>query len=621
MGHFRKTLFFGSFLVIALLFSCSQPSNRSPFEGIHWKPNGIEGKIEGTWYRLDKIASIRTQDFISACKKQFGQSWMLVIEEDFDAVLNLLNFPGNSVSVSLTLLSDSTTSIQTIPLLESNVDLVKQHRLVKEQTIFRALPDSMPPAFLPVASTFSSADSISQKSEQWLSKEEISRDLASLEWLLNTYAVLTPDSLYKYREAIDALRYSGKEKLRQSDFYAELQLFISLCQDVGNQVRFEEDAITAQNAFSPFRVQQMNKRFVACSGVGNKLLSPQHPFVHQINTVPVNDWLQAADKIFGDNILHLSRHHSSPLDMSRINLVSQRFGIEPNQTVLLALESADGSHTLVQEFSAQSKSPVFSENQLLSELRSDSFAHISLSGLTSDSRLKSLEKRFEVRNDDDVLVIDLRQTADIDIDIFAGLISLLLSPQSEPQLLAIEQYRCDEWRDAYDKAGFNPYGSFHPLESTRWNTAEHKVLTAIAAAQRPPEDSIYFSEPHYLLATPGKASVGFSGTLIWLSDRATSPHAAIALEAARKLFSHSYHVGYDVSTQLGSERSYQLPSGLTLKLTTSRWLKPDYSPFPTKIESDRQLIYSLDHLLQDVDPAAEALEEFLVDIKRTAATY
>ncbi|MGH1362565.1 MAG: hypothetical protein ACRBF0_03350 [Calditrichia bacterium] len=621
MGHFRKTLFWGSFLVTAMLFSCSQPGNRSPFEGIHWKPLGIECKVDGTWYRLDKIASVQTQDLISACKKQFGQSWTVTIEENFDAVLKLLNLSGNSVSVSLTSLGDSTSSIQIIPLLESNVDLVKQHRLVKEQTTFRAVPDSMPPAFWPVASTFSSSDSAAQRNKHWLSGEEISRDLASLEWLLNTHAVLLPDSLHQYREAIDALRYLGKDKLPKKDFYAELQLFISLCQDAGSQIRFEEGTITAKNAFSPFRIQQMNKRFVACTGVGNKLLSPQHPFVHQINTVPVNDWLQAADKIFGDNIQYLSRQSSATLDMSRINLVSQRFGVEPNQTVLLALESADGAHTLVQEFSAQSKLPVFSKNQILSELRSDSYAYISLSGLTSEARLTNLEKRVKVRNDDDVLVIDLRQTADIDIDIFADLISLLLSPESKPQLLAIEQYRCDEWRDANDKAGFNPNGSFHPLQSSHWNTAERKILMAIAAAQQPPADSAYFSDPHYLLATPKKASVGFSGTLIWLSDRATSPHASIALEAARELFSHSYHVGYDVSTQLGSEKSHQLPSGLTLKLTTSRWLKPDYSSFPTRIEPDRQVIYSLDHLLQDLDPTAAALEEFLIDLKRTAATY
>ncbi|MEL6820335.1 MAG: hypothetical protein AAFP70_01140 [Calditrichota bacterium] len=612
MGYYIRTRF--AFIAcLLILLSCTEQAPRSPFQSLEWSPNSVVCYIDNQQYKLERVGNVETAALLKSCKRQFGQSWIEVFESDFDAVLKLLNIEGNAVTLGLLSLADSTSSVQTIPLLEENIQLINRYRRRHVEKIDRPLPDSLSAHFSPAASTF--GKSSNRSGEDFLPADLLFKDLAHIEWLLENHSIYLHDSLRIYREAIDALRLVGKNGMSADDFYTEALLFFASCRKDQPALRFETATISSRvQQLLPIHIHEIGNRLAAFSTRDNSLINPDHPYLVQINGVAVEQWLNAAVDIYGSPFMDETRD----VEIARVNLVSRRFGVEPGSGVMLGLESADGASVYVKYIPATDDPTNRQHNG--PDIPKDEEGYLSLSGIKKLD-LEALRKQLKEASSARALIIDLRQTSHLQLSDMALLLGLMMPVQAKPVIIAAQQWRCDEWKDARSPEGFEPASGFFPLSFHGWNEAEREVIQIAINEYGIPDDSLAFSEPHFLLAHPEQSSLNIQQPIIWLTDHSSSVNTIILIEAAQRILKRSYHIGVPLQAPVGSVVSRQLVSGANIEITTSRLLNERLSPFPGRLDPDRALFESPEDLQQNRQPIMRAINRFLEAPLRTVGSY
>ena len=612
MGYRIRTYFTGMICLLVLL-SCTKQTPRSPFEGLEWGPDGVVCHIDNQRYQLKGIGGVHIQALLESCKKKFGQAWIEVFESDFDSVLKLLNLEGNAVSLKLFSLADSTLSTQTIPLLEENIQLIKKHRLVYAERINRPLPDSLSALFSPAARTFK--NNAGHTIKDILPAETLLNDLAHIDWLLENHSIYLNDSLRVYREAIDALRFVGQDGMPADEFYTEALLFFASCRKPQPALRIRTTATQSDvQQLLPIHLHEIGNRLAAFSIHDNTLLAQDHPYLVQINGIEIEQWLNAASDIYGSSFLDETRD----VEVARINLVSRRFGIEPGPRVMLGLESADGSSVYVKQVQATDNRVASRKGQ--PDLPKGQEGYISLSGRQKID-IEALREQFEEANKARALIIDLRQTPNLKPSDMASILGLMMSTQANPEIVATQQWRCDEWKDARSPNGFDEAGGYFPFGYAGWSAAEHNVIQQALTRHVLADDSLYFSDPHFLLATPGPNSLDVKQPIIWLTDHSSSGNAMILIDAAQRIFERSYHIGVPIEAPVGSFIRRQLASGAEVEIMTSRIMTGNLSSFPDQRNPDQPLFEKPEDLLHNSQPILRAVNRFLEAPFRTAGSY
>lgn len=612
MGYLNRKRFAVVFCLL-LLLGCTRQAPRSPFQGLEWQPTGVVCYIDNQRYQLKGVGNVDIAALLESCKKQFGQNWITVFESDFDAVLGLLNLEGNAVSLNLLSLADSTTSRQTIPMLEENIQLLKTYRLEYVERINRPLPDSLASIFSPAARTFrNNADPLDKN---FLPAELILKDLSQIEWLLENHSIHLKDSLNIYREAIDALRFVGQDGMSADDFYTEALLFFASCRK--NQPAMRIRAETTQSntqQLLPIHIHEVGRRLAAFSTGNNTLLNADHPYLVQINGIAVEQWLSAASDIYGSPFLDETRD----VEVARVNLVSRRFGVEPEPGVMLGLESEDGTSIYVKQIKA---TDLHSGKQHITPDTPEKLEGYIFPGNKHPLEMELLKRQLNDAASARALIFDLRQTTNLALSDMAEILALMMSPQATPFIVATQQWRNDEWKDARSPQGFAPSSNFFPHSYSGWNPAERSVIQTALRMNSIPGDSLHFSEPHFLLATPGSGSLEIKQAIIWLTDHSSSGNAMAIVEAARHIFKRSYHIGVPLGEPVGSFISRELASGAEIEIVTSRIMDGSLSSFPNRLDPDQPLFKNPEDLLEDSQPILRAVNRFLNAPLRTAGSY
>lgn len=76
----------------------------APFDGIRWSDPGATPsvRVDGTWWKLEAIDGVSTQDLLAASREAFGDRWKKRMEEDIVEVLIAAgSTPGDTVSLTL----------------------------------------------------------------------------------------------------------------------------------------------------------------------------------------------------------------------------------------------------------------------------------------------------------------------------------------------------------------------------------------------------------------------------------------------------------------------------------------------------------------------------------------
>jgi len=598
---------------LLMQLSCAKQAPRSPFQGLEWSPDGVVCNIDNQRYRLLEVGNVTTSALLESCKKKFGQNWITVFESDFDAVMRLMNLEGNAVSLGLFSLVDSTSSTQTIPLLEGNIKHIKAYRLERAERISRPLPDSLSALFSPAARTFN--NSATSEGEDVLPAATLLNDLSHIEWLLENHSIYLHDSLSVYREAIDALRFVGQNGLPADDFYTEALLFFASCRKAQPALRIRTSASRSNiRQLLPIHLHEIGSRLAAFSTHDNSLLKANYPYLVQINGVAIDQWLNAATDIYGSSFLDETRD----VEISRVNLISRRFGIEPTSSIMLGLESTDGSSLYVKQVQA-TNDPIHKRKNPI-DLADDMEGYISLSGRQTLD-FESLREKFVAAKTARALIIDLRQTMSLAPSELAELLGVMMPAESKPVIVAAQQWRCDEWKDARSPMGFDPTSGFFPHYYPDWSVAEREIILQALETYDIPEDTLFFSDPHFLLASPMSNSLNIRQPIIWFTDHSSSGNATLLIEASRKIFKRSYHIGVPLEAPVGSSIKRNLASGAEVEVMTSRMMDSSFKPFPIRSDPDRPLFESPEDLQQNNQPILRAVHRFLEEPFRTAGSY
>ncbi|TWU00095.1 Beta-lactamase precursor [Botrimarina colliarenosi] len=94
---------------------------RSPFDGIRWREETPEVRLEDDWYELVSIDSVATADILSFCKWNYFAKWRMRFEEDLVEVLTQMGHePGDTVRLVVSPLdSDDELVLNEMPMSEA----------------------------------------------------------------------------------------------------------------------------------------------------------------------------------------------------------------------------------------------------------------------------------------------------------------------------------------------------------------------------------------------------------------------------------------------------------------------------------------------------------------------
>ncbi|MCG3137851.1 MAG: hypothetical protein HJJLKODD_01706 [Phycisphaerae bacterium] len=362
--------------------------------------------------------------------------------------------------------------------------------------------------------------------------------------------------------------------------------------------------------YLPANLQKMDGRWVGLKLDFTNLLLNEYPYVTRIDGRPIDEWIVAAQAQGAGSGTAAEAWLADRLRWSAA--IRQSLGLEPKNWITLELSNGSDppqsegiTLTLLNRFASgdQFRPPGL---RAKSQRRPDNIGYVRWNDLATASNSKVLDEIMHQMQGTTGLILDLRGSADQQIERVPHLLSYF-QPTEEPlRIVAVMNYRLADPAAPHSTEGYLSAWGCYPLTSTRWNSAERAMLEAHARTFKPTWSAAaeQFSAPHYLAVRPGltTAVYHYPAPVIVLVDERTKGAAelvAMGLQGRPRVML----AGATTAGEICWRRTFQLPhSGLTIQLPAVNTYFPAGRLFDeTGITPDLQMMPTLTDLTGKTD--------------------
>ncbi|MGE3175350.1 MAG: S41 family peptidase [Planctomycetota bacterium] len=534
----------------------------SPFRAMRPVQDGIEVQVDDdTWFALEEIEGVDAATLLSRSRELAGGNWWKRLTEDLPALFAAMGHDiGRDVDLRLRRLDTG----ELVELRSVEMTGEKRRMLWGANQGLGALRGLFAPA-------------PAERGE--LAQADAVADLDALRELL--------DARFSYRHRrvfdLDALLAAATDRLRTVDGDRRAQLAVEVDRVLrafgDGHSRLGGGQLPRAEYWLPFLVQRARGGFVAFRADRSGLVDPAHPFVEQIDGLPLERW---------HSLLRERARQGSPAmierdierDLRELQALRRELGVEDAPVVRVTLRGADGSAEV--SLPAATRRPIYGAwPQTETRRLGADVGYLRLPQMRDEPAfLDGIDDAMHAFRDCKALVIDVRGNGGGSRDALRRVFPYLLGAADGPQVVNAAKILLATRPDGAGVDGeLLENRGMHRADWAGWSDAQRRAVRAFAASftpeWQPPAEQ--FSDWHYLVldrsdnprAFPfaGKVAVlmdggCFSATDIFLAALGTRPNVTL--------------VGSASSGGSGRARGYRLPrSGIALQLSSMASFQPN----------------------------------------------
>jgi C-terminal processing protease CtpA/Prc len=552
-------MFVSSLAAIAAQQGLADGPAISPFLGMRAAADGIEVQVhDATWYALDSVAGVDSETLLRESKRICGEQWWKRITEDLPALLGAM---GTVVGDDIDLVLRDLATGERCELAGVKMTHEKRQGL-------REAHRGRPPSGLELPA----------ERPRSIAADDALRDLEQFEQLL--------DERFAYRELrpvdLDAMLHTARAALGDGEVAVpELALWLDrILRGFGDgHSRIESDLPRNEAGFLPFLVHQVAGGAVAFRPDRSGLVDRDHPFVAAIDGVPIERWLEAAQRR-GTQGSPMMQRREAERGLRDLPELRADLGLPPGADVVVDLSGDSGRRQST--LPLERRKPIYgswpSTHTRRIEHDGKAVGYLRIAEMTSDPAvLDSLERAMVSFRDTDGLVIDVRGNGGGSRDALRRLLPYFIAPDAAPIVTNVAAARVPPEATATDDLladrGLYP-AHWHGFDAEQ-RAAISSFLRSFRPSWRLPQRK--FSPYHFLVQrhTDNSRAFHYDEPVVVLIDRgcfsATDVFAAAFAALPRVTL-----VGEPTSGGSGRARGYRLRhSGIRLRLSSMASFRPD----------------------------------------------
>ena len=356
----------------------------------------------------------------------------------------------------------------------------------------------------------------------WLPVADAHADLAQLEWMLeNEYSYLTLTGV-DYRAAIDAVAVglADSEHIERSSFAIQLMKLLALFGD-GHTRLTESASATFPRGYAPYLLAWAQGGLVAFRSDRSGFVDEDHPFLIAIDGVPIETWLQAAERVVAQGSEHFRRRQATGM-LRYIQYLRRELGKDESGELGLTLVGADGARMEV-TVAVSDDRPTYGPwpRARRHERLEGDIGYLRIPQMTSEPRvLEELHETMEKYRDTRGLIIDVRGNGGGSRDILAQLLPYFLSPKEGPRVVNVATYRLRQGDKPSRPEGFLDNRRLFPAAFGGWDEGERATIRTLQSSFQPEwtPPAASFSDWHYFLLAGTSAPYHYDRPVIVLLD-------------------------------------------------------------------------------------------------------
>lgn len=594
----------------------------SPFTAVEWKGETPRVRIDGAWYELLELDEISAERLVAHCRAEHGSRWQKRFSEDLVQVLwELGHEPGATVALVLRDEHGVRVTRDAAPLTEGNRRSVWDYNNRSEGEL-KVLGDAFGSRWkVDRVNREHSREPVSTERDlveplllpEWLGAESVTReqaeqDLDQLEWLVQ--------HRYSYRDlngvdlqaCFDAARLGLRDRVAVPEFELTLRKLLARFGDGHTRV----DANIARllpPEYTPFLVERCSIGPVAVLPDRSGAVDPEHPILVEIDGLPLERWLDAAQSIESRGAEHTARRRAER-GLRYLGWLRAELGLQRSPTLRVTLANESGER-VTREFEASSRKPVFGVRpQAPSRSLENGVAYLRIPRMDDDvSFMSELRTRLDEFVGARALVIDVRDNGGGSRDALRLVASRLIAPDASPLVANVAAYRLAPGEAPTRDGGFLHDRFLFPASWSGWTAAER---AAIAECEKHFEADwvlprAEYSEWHYMVVSAAPAEQHFAGPVRILVDEDCFSATDVFLGALTELPNVTL-IGRASGGGSGRSRVYSLAhSGIRVRLSSMASFRPNGQRYDGRgVEVDVELVPSLGDVLGDSDTVLEA---------------
>jgi hypothetical protein len=324
--------------------------------------------------------------------------------------------------------------------------------------------------------------------------------------------------------------------------------------------------------YAPFLCAWSSRGLVAFKPDRRGFVDPAHPIVVSIDSVPVERWIEAAQRTIPEGSASMRRERAARA-LRYVGYLRRELGLPARPAIELELAPAGGGESARVSLVLASECPRFGvwppDGQFLT---ATDLVYLRIPEMTDDAAGKAREWALKARGRRG-LILDVRGNGGGSRAVARALIPLLMRPGSEPRVCNAAAPRLgpdqSQVRDLSDRW-------LYPAAWPDWTSAERAAIERFTAGvhPEPPPDSGVFGAWHYFVLSPAAEGEPLPPAVV-LMDAGCFSATDVFLAAAKGLPGVTL-MGTPSSGGSGAARSIKLgQSGIRLRLSSMASYQPD----------------------------------------------
>ena len=406
-----------------------------------------------------------------------------------------------------------------------------------------------------------------------ITKKEMIEDLNFLSKKLTDSSSYIRKGKMSSLQKIENIKNELPKTLSMNSFLFRIKHLMAPIGDGHGRVRRTKNR-SHKELYLPFRIGWPGAGFCAVALNGKEFLSQSYPFLHRLEGLTVQMWLDAAKKY--ENIGSSSQNlYRSMVGMSRIDVLRRDMNLPSSSSISVTLADLEGNTIDLNLIASRKRYPLasvsFSPTQIIGNI-----GYLRIPKM-KDYPTEKIQKNMLRFQNTSALIIDVRDNGGGKYQILGDLLGYFLPQDSSPLVANIATYMK------------NPiFGRNHlhyrPTYRESWSGWDKEDLVAIKEAKRkfkpewkPPED--LFSQWHYMIIKKKHFQYYYNKPVIVLSS--------IACFSATDLFLSTFSllpqvtlIGQASRGGSGASRSFFLPrSEIAVRLSSMASFRPSGKMF------------------------------------------
>lgn len=602
---------------------------RSPFTAVEWKGEVPRVRVDGAWFDLLELDGLAAERIVAHCKERHGTRWQKRFSEDLVQVLwELGEDPGSTVSLVLRDDAGVRTTRGAVPMTEANRRSVWEHNVAAEEGLKvlggvfgeRAKVERVDRKHAEQAGVEFRELAEPLALPEWsdapvIGRERAEQDLDQLEWLVR--------NRFSYRDLngvdVAACFDAARLGLRDATTVPELELTLRklLARFGDGHTRVDAGvAGSLPREYAPFLVEHGVAGPVALLPDRSRPLDAEHPLLVEIDGVPLERWMNAAQSIEARGAAHHSRRRGER-GMRYLGWLRAELGLERTTAMTVTLANVDGER-VTRELAVASRKPNFGTwPRSSSRMLDDGIAYLRLAAMDDDADfLNELQARLDDFGDARGWIVDVRDNGGGSRDALRAVAARLVDPRTGPLVTNVAAYRLAPGEAPRREGGYLQDRFLFPASWSGWSAAEREAIAKCARDFAPDWTlpSGEFSEWHYMVVSPASDERRFDGPVCVLVDEDCFSATDVFLGALAELPQVSL-VGRASGGGSGRSRGFTLAnSGIRVRISSMASFRPDGRRYDGRgVEVDVPITPTISDLTGATDGDLEAARRVVLE--------